>query len=147
MLTNEVEIVTPLTSDEIKDGIAHTIAVAVRQRLDKSCRLYGKSYPKFRALISVKIELDNFGLTTEDNHTVEIDEEGEQILQPELKPSFTDPQIEEIDVEIPETPPNQFRRDTEQPIPTAVPQPTRAEEKPSVFQAKRGRPKGSVNRG
>lgn len=134
MLANETELPNPLTGDEVKDGIAHKVAVAVRERLDKSCRLYGKSYPKFKASVRIEIVLDNFGLTYEDNSMVVLDETlGETIQEPETV---------EIDLDIPETPPNQFRRETEQPVPTAVTGNGRTEEKAVLYQPRgRGRPK------
>jgi hypothetical protein len=131
---NNIEIVTPLDAGEIKQGIAHLIAQAVMERLDKHCQLYGQAYPKFRANITLHIELDSYGQSTfVDTSTVATNTEiGEQLEQPVV--------VEDLEVTIPFTPPNQFRRDTEQEVPTATPSTAPREDSTMMFKAKRGRP-------
>ena len=107
-LENEVELPNPLTSDEIKDGIAFKVAEAVRASLNTTCHLYGKSYPKFRARIIIEYSLEDFGRDVEGVRVAIVGDSG----------NFDS--TGSMDIEIPYTPPNQFRRETEQPIPTSV---------------------------
>ena len=126
----ENEIITPLTDEEIKTGIAHKVAEAVRARLDQYGPIFGKSFPKFCCIGSLQLTLDNFGLTYESTHKIEVGEmpEGE---------GYT---IADIKVEIPETPPNVFRRETEQGVPVMVSENGKTVERAVLYQAKRGRP-------
>lgn len=126
----ENEIVTPLTDEEIKTGIAHKVAEAVRARLDQYGPLFGKSYPKFRVEGQLILTLDNFGITYESRHQIK---EGDLEMSADLK-------IVPIEVEIPETPPNVFRRETEQGVPTMVSENGKQVERAVLYQAKRGRP-------
>ena len=133
-IMNNIEIVTPLDAGEIKQGIAHLVAQAVMERLDKHCQLYGQAYPKFRANISLHIELDSYGMSTfVDTVTAATNmEQGEQLEQPAI--------VEDIDVTVPFTPPNQFRRDTDQEVPVANSSNAAREDTAPMFKAKRGRP-------
>lgn len=133
-LTNgigEVEIALPLDGEEIKNGIEYLVATAVREKLDKFCQLYGKSYPKFHADISIRLGLENFGPI----HVIET----VATVASEIAP--TDPLVETISLTIPMTPPNQFRRETEQEVPTMTPQKPRGSEAGVISKAKRGRPR------
>ena len=112
-LENEVELPNPLTSDEIKDGIAFKVAEAVRASLDTTCHLYGKSYPKFQARIIIEYELEDFGRVVKGMRMATV---GELKSMPDTDDSV----VERIVLEVPYTPPNQFRRETEQAIPTSV---------------------------
>lgn len=109
-IANELELPNPLTDSEIKDGIAYKVAQAVRESLDTTCHLFGKSYPKFRAKIRIEYDLEDFGRDVQGVREAKVDD-GD---------TFDTPVSTVLDVEIPYTPPNQFRRETEQAIPTAV---------------------------
>lgn len=131
---NNIEVVTPLDSGEIKTGIAHLIAQAVMERLDKHCQLYGQAYPKFRANVTLHIELDSYGQSTfVDTITTATNMDSVETLE---QPAI----IEDVDVTIPFTPPNQFRRETDQEVPTATPSNAPREDSTMMFKAKRGRP-------
>jgi len=128
--SNEVEIALPLDGEEIKTGIEWLVAAAVRERLDKFCQLYGKSYPKFHADIKIRLGLENFGPIV----VIETDTVANSAEPP------IDSLVEDISLTIPMVPPNQFRRDTEQEVPTMVPPKPRGNEVGMVSKAKRGRP-------
>ena len=128
----ENEIVTPLTDIEIKDGIARKVAEAVREKLDQYGPLFGKSFPKFQCAGVLRLRLDNFGLVTESNHMVNVGDVAEG------KPFSADDLV--IDVDIPETPPNQFRRETEQGVPVISVENGKTVERAVLYQARKNRP-------
>jgi hypothetical protein len=125
----EIESPQPLTDNEIKDGIAYKVAAAVRESLDKTCHLYGHSYPKFRAEVHIHYYLDDFGRIVEGNVAAGVSEG-------ELGPDAVQA---DVDIEIPHTPPNQFRRETEQPIPTTITAHGQAMEKRLKYAPKRAK--------
>lgn len=102
--------VEPLTGDEIKAGIIHKIAEAVRESLDRQGLLYQRSFPKFSARWSMTLTIDDFGLTKEINPSGELKSDGE----------IESPLEVVAGGEVVETPPNQFRRETGQDIPTQI---------------------------
>jgi hypothetical protein len=124
----ENEIVTPLTDNEIKDGIAHKVAQAVRAKLDQYGPLFGKSYPKFSVTGSLFLRLDNFGLVQESRHFIDA---GEPLGGDALA---------DIPVDIPETPPNQFRRETDQGVPVMTVENGKPVERAVLYQARKNRP-------
>lgn len=107
-MESEREYPRPLESEEIKVGIAQKIADAVYDKLSTTCNLYGRAYPKFKATVSVRLELDDFGQTTFDNSITNV-EGGEGEIREGSVPV-------DINLEIPQMPPNQFRQETDQPI-------------------------------
>jgi hypothetical protein len=92
----EVEVVEPLSADEIKSGVVTKVCEAIWAAMDKTCNLYGVAYPKFSASGSIDFKLDNFGSTIED------------------RIQFS------VEIDIKETPPNVFRRETGQGVPTVT---------------------------
>lgn len=130
---NERELPTPLSADEVKDGIAYKVADAVRAALDKYGPMYGNAHTKFRCSGKLVLTLDNFGLIAISNHTVDF---GDAIATADE----TLLEVAEVEIDIPETPPNVFRKETEQPVPTMVIERGRPVEKAVLYQQpKRGR--------
>jgi len=130
--SSEIELVQPLSDEEIKQGIAHKVAEAVLAALERYGPLYGKSYPKFRVSGAFTLVLDDFGLLRESSHVVYAgDMEGPGEAEGRV--------LVEVPVEIPETPPNLFRRETEQPVQTMVVENGRQTQKAVMYQPKRGR--------
>jgi len=130
--SSEIELVQPLSDEEIKQGIAHKVAEAVLAALERYGPLYGKSYPKFRVFGSFSLVLDDFGLMRESaHHVIAGDMEGQGEAEGRV--------LVEVPVEIPETPPNLFRRETEQPVQTMVVENGRQTQKAVMYQPKRGR--------
>lgn len=128
-LDNEREIPLPLDGAEIKEGLVQKVALATREALDKTCHLYGKAYPKFKATVKIHYELDDFGRTVTGNVTAEISGEvGKDAL------------VEDIELQVEETPPNRFRRETEQAVPTLVVNKGKTEQVAIKHVPRRGRP-------
>jgi hypothetical protein len=95
-MKSDGKIAEPLGSEEIKRGIAGKVADAVSDELGKkTCNLHETAYKKFRATLK-----------------------GTVTVCLEMHPPFGPTVVEEIalniDLEIKEAPPNQFRRDTGQ---------------------------------
>jgi hypothetical protein len=126
----ENEIVTPLTDGEIKDGIAHKVAEAVRAKLDQYGPLYGKSFPKFNCSGVLHLRLDNFGLVSESYHVIDATNTSEVVEGEQVS----------VDVVIPDTPPNAFRRETEQAVPVISVENGKPVERAVLYQAKKSRP-------
>ena len=124
---SEMELPLPLTDVEIKNGIAFKISQAIREHLDKVGRLYGRSYPKFSATYTVAYRLDDFGLITEGQVTGGLGDEG------------VNGREEVIGGAIPETPPNVFRSETDQPIPVQTIEKGRSAEKKIHYQQRKNR--------
>lgn len=121
-MASELELPRPLDGEEIKIAIAHKIAEAVMSSLDKRCQLYGKAYPKFRATFAVEYTLDDFGRTFEgavggDTGSVAFFEDLRQYAPAE---GAVEGETVKVEGEIPETPPNQLRRETAQSVPVQV---------------------------
>lgn len=132
-MESERQIVRPLSSDEIKDGLVvkvlDAVETAIRDRLGKTCNLFGRAYPKFRGTVKIHLELDDFGLTTHDNSEASFTgEDG----APKGETTGVD-----VDLEIKETPPNQFRKETSQPITVAA-----TEDGKNVLRQVRYQPRG-----
>lgn len=129
--TSEQELPQPLDGEEIKNAIVYKVSDAIRDVLDKRCALYGKAYPKFKATVRIEFTLDDFGRMIEGSGDAEVSE-GELTSGAET---------EEIVVDIPETPPNVLRKETEQPVPTMVTKNgVQREQKITYAPKKRGRP-------
>lgn len=141
--TQEAQKPRPLTSEEIKDAIAQTIAEKVRAALNTTCYLYGPSYPKFKCdLFRLPITLANM-----------YDEESETFVNVavpthevrDAEPVLVGGEIKDglevkVDVEIPYTPPNVVRRQHGMPIPTVVRRDDGStEQKAVVFRRTKGR--------
>jgi hypothetical protein len=130
-MSSEQELPQPLDGEEIKNAIVYKVSDAIRDVLDKRCALYGKAYPKFKATVRIEFTLDDFGRIVQGAGDAEVSE-GELT---------TGSEAEEILVDIPETPPNVLRRDTEQPVPTMVTKNgVQREQKITYAPKKRGRP-------
>jgi hypothetical protein len=145
VMSEETQVVRPLTSDEIKDAIAQTIAEKVRESLNTTCWLYGMSWPKFKATWRVDVTLENFG---QEQKTSVTGTTHEMIItddHPEPKPVLrTDPirngKEMAIEGEIPYTPPNVLRKQHGMAIPTVVKRDDGSTEQKAVFfKQKRGR--------
>lgn len=143
-MAEEVEIVRPLDSNEIKDAIAQTVAEKVREALNTTCWLYGNAWPKFRVDPSrINIVLANMYDEEKEifvNVNVpahEIREDGvPRIVAGEMK----DPLEKPVEVTIPFTPPNVLRKKHGMPIPTVVKRDDGStDQKAVVFRQARGR--------
>jgi hypothetical protein len=126
----------PLDGEEIKNAIVYRIGQAIHESLDKHCRLYQRAYPKFRAFWTVHYELDDFGreIVGDVKGDLLVQEHSEALSQYAVAASTFDgePIPEDLSGEIPETPPNQLRRETEQAVPTMV-QTAQGTEQKAVF--------------
>ena len=103
-IAEERDLPRPLASEEIREGLLYIITEAIKDRMSKTCNLYGCSYPKFRANIVIDLFLDDFETEIPDHMEIAaggLEEGGEHIG---------------IDIEVPHMPPNQFRMETEQPV-------------------------------
>lgn len=110
-MAESMERPRPLEAEEIKLGIAQLVADAVYERLGKTCNLYGRSYPKFKGVVTIRLELDDFGQVVIDNSTATV-EGGEE--------AGTGTVAVDTEVTIDEMPPNQFRMETDQPVTKTV---------------------------
>lgn len=137
-MESERESPRPLQADEIKTGIAQIIADAVYDKLGTTCNLFGRAYPKFRGTVKIHLELDDFGMTTEDNHELKV-EGGEGDIGTGSVPL-------DLDIEIPEVPPNQFRMDTDQPIVKTVVEDGKVVEKRVKYQPRKSAAKKAAEK-
>ncbi len=145
MAENEIEVVRPLNTEEIKDGIAEIVAVKVRESLNTTCYLHGSAYPKFKATWRVDITLENFGQLTE----TFVDGSTRVMGLPDGKTEFVpvDGVIEgdidlTIDGDIPYTPPNVFRKQNHLAVPTVIVKENgNTEEQAVIYKRRPGRPK------
>lgn len=111
----ETQIITPLEAEEVKSAIITTICEGMWDSLNRTCDLYGVSYPRFKAQWVIEGELDNFGT----------------IIPFRVQGS------------LPFTPPNILRKQTGQPIPVLAEKADGEIEQKSVFYKKeRGRDYG-----
>lgn len=120
-MESELDSPKPLSTEEIKTGIAQIVADAVFDKLSTTCNLYGRAYPKFKGTVSIHLELDDFGMTTVDNSVTNV-EGGEGEIGPGSIPL-------DVDLEIEEMPPNKFRMETDQPVIKTVMEDGKAVEK------------------
>lgn len=119
----EKQIVQPLGSEEIKEGIITKIAESLWESLNKTCNLYGCAYPKFKASGKIDLILDNYGDVRLDVVRFEVESDGE----------FHDARELAVDIEIPFTPPNVFRKQTGQAVPVIVARDNGSVEQKAVF--------------
>ena len=119
----ERQIIEPIDAEEIKSGIVTKICEAIYDAMNKTCNLYGCAYPKFSAKGKIDLALDNFGEIKLDTIQFESESEGE----------FHNPVNLEIPIEIPETPPNVFRKETGQSIPIEVEKDDGSIERKAIF--------------
>jgi hypothetical protein len=142
---NEIDLVNPLTGEEIKIAIAHKIAEAVMESLDKHCALNsagGVAYPKFKAKWVLHYELDNFGLTREGNIAGVLPAQEHSEATGEYVNSTAPMETAvaaDLEGEIPFTPPNALRKETDQAVPVQVINERGVQsEKAILYQPKRG---------
>jgi hypothetical protein len=126
----------PLDAEEIKTGIAQMVADAVYDQLTKTCNLFGKAYPKFKGWVQIHLELDDFGIVTEDNSLTNI-QQGEV---------SDDAAVLNAKLDIEELPPNQFRMETDQPIVKTVIEDGKPVQKKIKYQPKKKRAAGRANK-
>ena len=123
MPVNEIELPTPLDGEEVKIAIARKLTEALLASMDKDCAFFGKAYPKFKASWTLHYELDNFGLVREGNIKAGLPTQEHSEATGEYVPSETPVEsTTAVDLagEIPETPPNTLRRETDQAVPVQV---------------------------
>lgn len=139
---NEVELPTPLDGEECKIAIARKMTDAFLASLDKDCAFYGKAYPKFKASWTLHYELDNFGLVRVGNVKGELPVQEHSEFMDGYIPSESPMETAvaaDIEGEIPETPPNVLRRETDQAVHVQVINERGIQtEKAILYQPKRG---------
>src|ERR1039458_8909887 len=137
MVMSEKQIVLPLDAEEMKDGLITKICESLYEALNKTCNLYGCAYPKFKASGTITLQLDNFGDVRLDVVKFESESEGE----------FHNPVNLTIQIEIPEMPPNVFRRQTGQSIPVVVEKDDGSVEQKAIFYRRETTPRiGRANK-
>lgn len=107
---SERQLIQPIDADEIKSGIVTKVCEALYEAMNKTCNLYGCAYPKFKAEGEIRLTLDNFGEVRLDAVNFAAESDGE----------FHNPVTVSASIDIPYTPPNLFRKQTGQGIPTVV---------------------------
>lgn len=144
MAEDEVQVVRPLDSEEIKDGIAQRLAEEIRQSLNSTCWLFGGAWPKFKA--SWKIELTLANMWDDERETVVDGVLHTHEIRPELaQPAMSDEpilggEVKTVEGAIPYTPPNVFRKQHGLPIPTVIKRDDGStEQKAVVFRQTRGK--------
>ena len=151
-LPSEVELRRPLADIEVKEGVAVKVAEAAFQavydaviaRMNASGgRLYGQAFPSFKGAGNIHLEyfLDWRGdvAPTDDQREKVIDNHPFSFIvgNPVAVPGETDGDALSIDLEIKETPPNVFRKETGQPIPVAMNNGGKITEKKVKYQPRR----------
>jgi hypothetical protein len=111
--------IQPLDAEEVKQGIVTKVAEALWAALDKTCNLYGVAYPKFSAGGVIDCVFDNFGTKVKDRVTFS------------------------VTVDIPETPPNVFRKETGQKKPENVLKADDGVQQKAVIFKRTGRARGN----
>jgi hypothetical protein len=132
----EAEIIQPLASQEINEGIITKVAEALFAALNSTCNLYGVSYPKFHASGKMELWFEGGQGEIADAVTFEIPPE----------PGEKYPAKVIVTLEIPETPPNIWRRATGQGIPVAVTSDDGSVEQKAVFFKQKPRNMGRADR-
>lgn len=97
----------PLTGEEVQEAILYKVASS----LARTCHLkVDNAYTSFKAEISIRLTLSDFGRQVSDNHSVT--EQGDSGLDPENEPRQV-----EANVTMEPMPPNQVRIETDQDVP------------------------------
>jgi hypothetical protein len=149
-MSEETQVVRPLTSDEVKDAIAQTIAEKVRESLNTTCWLYGMSWPKFKVdpsrlniVVANMYDQEQEASVMVAIPTHEIGEDGVPVL---VGGDIRDGQAIAVSVEIPYTPPNVLRKQHGMAIPTVVKRDDGStKQKAVMFKRKPGRPKANAD--
>lgn len=115
--------IEPLTGDEIKAGIAHKIAQAVKESLDRQGTLYQRCFPKFSASWTINLDIDDYGLKKEIHASgvlAATEHDGTDFVPAQDQSMNADGTSLTLTGGVAETPPNLFRRETEQEVPTHI---------------------------
>lgn len=100
---------TPLSGVEAQEGILYKVA----ESLSKSCHLHpDNAYSTVRAKITIELTLSDFGRDVNDNHVIETSLDTGLPGEPE--------HVEHAEATIEAVPPNQFRVETDQPVPVVT---------------------------
>lgn len=96
----------PLTGEEVQEAILYKVATS----LAKTCHLkVDNAYTSFKAEISIRLTLSDFGRQVNDNHIVS--EQGDTGLEAEST------RVVDANVTMDPMPPNQVRIETDQTVP------------------------------
>lgn len=97
----------PLTGEEVQEAVLYKVA----QSLARSCHIHkDNAYTSFKAEISIRLTLSDFGREVNDNHIVT--EQHDTGLPAESEPKQVD-----ANVVMEPMPPNQVRIETDQSVP------------------------------
>lgn len=106
-MSDEKPVPLPLNGDEIKEAILYR----VNESLNRTCHLIhdvAKTWVKGK--ITIQLEMDDFGSVTKDNHIVPFE------IGTSPPPGEPTHKIE-TEITLEAMPPNEFRIDTDQPVP------------------------------
>lgn len=109
----------PLTGEEVQEAILYKVA----QSLSRTCHLkVDNAYTSFKAEITIRLTLSDFGREVKDNHIVK--EEGSIFVPPEMEEQLRkdgmpigEPRTVEATLTMEPMPPNQVRIETDQAVP------------------------------
>jgi hypothetical protein len=111
----------PLTGEEVQEAILYKVATS----LLKTCHLKSdNAYTSFKAEITIRLTLSDFGREVKDNHIVK--EEGSIFHPPEIEaelvgkesyPDLNKPRQVDANIVMEPMPPNQVRIETDQAVP------------------------------
>ena len=97
----------PLTGEEVQEAILYKVATS----LARTCHLKAdNAYTSFKAEITIRLTLSDFGRQVSDNHNVS--EQGDSGL-----PAESEPRQMDANVVMEPMPPNQVRIETDQAVP------------------------------
>ena len=97
----------PLTGEEVQEAILYKVATS----LERTCHLkVDNAYTSFKAEISIRLTLSDFGRQVNDNHIVS--DQHDTGLESE-----SEPRTVEANVTMQPMPPNQVRIETDQAVP------------------------------
>jgi len=97
----------PLTGEEVQEAVLYKVA----QSLARSCHIHkDNAYTSFKAEITIRLTLSDFGREVKDNHIVS--EQADSGLPAEGEPRQID-----VNVSMEPMPPNQVRIETDQDVP------------------------------
>lgn len=100
----------PLTGEEVQEAVL----AKIEESFNRTCHLkYDNAYTSFKAEISIKFTLSDYGREVQDNHIVEVAKDSGI---PEENP----PRVVEANITMEPVPPNQARVESGQPVPVAV---------------------------